>query len=1212
MKRFNYYLISKVILLLVLISFGELRAQDAVFPAGFGLNIKTDYGAKGDGVTDDTQAILTSLELNGGYKFIYFPNGTYLVSDQLISFNRDNNGPQWVGESRDGVIIKLKDGATGFGDPSNPKSVVRTATQSIGSADFFRRDIQNMTIDVGNNIGAIGMEFYSNNVGILQNVKIKGPANAVRGLNLDLHLNGPCLVRNVEVEGFKEGVRTGSLNSVTLENITLKNQSELGMRLGGRSFVRGVTSTNSVTAIRNVGNNPLVDVTLTGGASGNSGIINTSTLFARNISSSGYGKTIENQNGTGVDQNGYVTEWTSHGVKSAWSPSATTSLNLPIKEVPEVAWETDLSNWVNVRDYGATLGNNGDNGPAIQAAIDDAAVNNKTVVYFPDDIYRHFTNIRVHGSVKFLIGGAARIIAKSGARIIVENGSAPVVKFLRLYGHGKEGIQIENASSRKVIIESGGTYIFCTGNGSETYQLNGGGYVDVLDVGASFYGRQLNSENTDQPNNLNDGGTFWVLGLKTEKPATKLETRNGGKTEVIGAFIYQNKDFVPADPLFIVNNAEASFTAVNQYNFRNFHYDKLVEETRGTTTKTYTRADNGGTGFGLYTAYEGVPVAQGCNGTGTGLTGAYYDNISLSGTPVITRTDISIDFNWRKESPGAGLPKNYFSVRWTGQVEACFTETYTFETRTSDGVRLWVDNQLIIDKWIDQSTPTNWTGTIDLVANQKYDIKMEYYEDRNDAVAKLKWGSKSQERSIIQKTQLYPGPTVKNLTIANHSFENGDLTNWIAQGNNKNAVKTGDAGGSGPAAAQDGTHYVWGREAGCGGANPAGVSQFIDVSPYAVDIDGGSTRINMSAWGVGQGAGSDFAQMQIKFYNAVNGGGSVLSNTKSSNKAEAPNIWTEMRLASAIPAGTRSIEVFLFTQRGGGSCTDAGFDNVSASIEGASEPVITITENLSIANFGFENGDLTSWIVEGNNKNAVKTGDAGGSGPNAAEEGTYYVWGREAGCGGANPAGVSQFIDISTYAADIDAGNAKVNMSAWGVGEGTGKDFAQMQIKFFDAINGGGQIGGTQTSNKAEAPNVWTEMTISDVAIPSGTRSVEVFLFTQRGGGSCTDAGFDNVSGTINLSTTQRLATVTQSIKEIAKDEDPEQVIKLFPNPSNGIINILGVSKNATIKVFNTLGSPLLSVRKENVIDLSNQTRGLYFVHITDEGKTMKKMLIVK
>jgi hypothetical protein len=94
-------------------------------------------------------------------------------------------------------------------------------------------------------------------------------------------------------------------------------------------------------------------------------------------------------------------------------------------------------------------------------------------------------------------------------------------------------------------------------------------------------------------------------------------------------------------------------------------------------------------------------------------------------------------------------------VLWTGAVQPQFEETYTFYTTTDDGVRLWVNGQLLVDKWVDQAA-IEWSGTIALHAGQKYPITMEYYENGGAASATLAWSSPSTAKSIVPQSQLYP------------------------------------------------------------------------------------------------------------------------------------------------------------------------------------------------------------------------------------------------------------------------------------------------------------------------------------------------------------------------------------------------------------------------------------------------------------------------
>jgi hypothetical protein len=136
-----------------------------------------------------------------------------------------------------------------------------------------------------------------------------------------------------------------------------------------------------------------------------------------------------------------------------------------------------------------------------------------------------------------------------------------------------------------------------------------------------------------------------------------------------------------------------------------------------------------------------------------GVTGEYFDNVDFTGTQM-TRTDATIDYDWGSFSP-PGIGPNTFSARWSGQVSPRYSETYTFYTTSDDGVRLWVNGQLIINNWTDHA-PTENSGQITLTAEQKYDVRMEYYENGGGAVAKLKWSSVSQPKGIVPQGRLYP------------------------------------------------------------------------------------------------------------------------------------------------------------------------------------------------------------------------------------------------------------------------------------------------------------------------------------------------------------------------------------------------------------------------------------------------------------------------
>jgi glucose/arabinose dehydrogenase len=146
--------------------------------------------------------------------------------------------------------------------------------------------------------------------------------------------------------------------------------------------------------------------------------------------------------------------------------------------------------------------------------------------------------------------------------------------------------------------------------------------------------------------------------------------------------------------------------------------------------------------------------------TGDGLKGEYYDNSDFTNLRV-TRTDARVDFDWGSGSPDRQIGSNTFSVRWTGQVQPLYSQPYTFFTTTDDGVRLFVNNQLVVDNFRNQ-TGNEASGSINLVAGQRYDIRMEYYERNGRARARLGWSSPSQSRQIVPQAQLYSSTTAGN------------------------------------------------------------------------------------------------------------------------------------------------------------------------------------------------------------------------------------------------------------------------------------------------------------------------------------------------------------------------------------------------------------------------------------------------------------------
>ncbi len=133
----------------------------------------------------------------------------------------------------------------------------------------------------------------------------------------------------------------------------------------------------------------------------------------------------------------------------------------------------------------------------------------------------------------------------------------------------------------------------------------------------------------------------------------------------------------------------------------------------------------------------------------------FYDNPDFTGL-LHGRIDANVDFDWGEANPWPGFD-DAFSVRWTGLVRTLgVSGYYTFYANTDDGVRLWVNGQLIIDQWVVQSA-TESSGTSMLDGYHDYTIVMEYFDDGGPAVAQLRWEPPGLPKGLIPAGNLLPG-----------------------------------------------------------------------------------------------------------------------------------------------------------------------------------------------------------------------------------------------------------------------------------------------------------------------------------------------------------------------------------------------------------------------------------------------------------------------
>ncbi|NWF60694.1 MAG: hypothetical protein HXY43_15895 [Fischerella sp.] len=598
--------------------------ENIVFPKNAGVIDVTapKYGAKPNDGKDDTQAIQKALsEFPNQGRIIYLPNGVYDISDTLHwprgkRYSSDYKRTILQGQSRDGVVIRLKNNSPGFQNPTKPRPVISTGfdpkldpnSEDIKAsrvAQRFGNSVRNLTIKLGkNNYGAEGLNFAAHNQGAVRSVKIiSEDRSGTTGLALTHGEVGPLLIEDVEIIGFDSGIRTNTcINSITMQNITVRDQNRVGIFNGGQVIsLEGFNSFNSVRAIIN-GNNPhkgcdlgstltLVNAKLIGHGKAKNipAISSAGFLYARNVVSSGYkGVLANNAVRTKAQVKGSkIEEFTSRPIISQF-PSSSRSLQLPIKPFPKLAWD-DPKKWVSVEKFGAIPNDKKDDTAAFQAAIDSGA----TTVFVPNS--GNFTingSLRIRGKVRRFIGTSGLLDGKG--EILADNGSEPTLIVENFFIPYNSKLKWKNFANRTVVYRSINNLILESNSTGNLFidDVSVIRQVRFLNSAQHVWARQLNPEIRTETNVLNRGAHLWILGMKTEQGKTKIKTTNGGFTELLGGLIYANGTNGLEEPLFHIVNASASFSGVADAYFQKKNSRPLrlwVEETRGLQTKQLTR-----------------------------------------------------------------------------------------------------------------------------------------------------------------------------------------------------------------------------------------------------------------------------------------------------------------------------------------------------------------------------------------------------------------------------------------------------------------------------------------------------------------------------------------------------------------------------------------------------------------------------------------------
>ena len=589
-------------------------AQAKSFPAGFTEDVKA-FGARGDGITDDTAAIQAALVgdrspqaqpdfYSPRPRVVHFPPGTYLVSGTLT----------WLGcalqiqGSGSASVIKLRDAAPGFGDKTQRKPVI--ATQ--GGTYSFKENIWDLTVDTGkSNPGAVGIDWISNNVGSLRNVTVRsGDGQGVAAVDMTRSWPGPALVRDLQTEGFDYGVDIGQPEyGPTFEGLSIRNPRVAALHNNGNILaIRRLLTDGAPLAVDNEGGGGMVlllDSELRNGPAGKPAIANRGLVYLRNVTSTGYANVVT-EKGQAVQGTVVAGEYLT-GKPQQLFPSPQRSLRLPIEEVPSFH-DPDLSRWEKI-DCGYQ---------GCESRIQPALDSGKATVWFPSGVHLiGGQSFRVPKTVRRILGFGSNVndYDALGLTFVVDEDAPEPVLFEQFANR----LKIVHASKRSVVVKSSDLdYTPQPGAGKLLLDDVGMSHL-ALAKGQQVWARQLNIEGPDLHID-NEGASLWIFGLKSEGKGTIARTHGGGYTELLGTLLYPTQTFESTDgPAFINEESSHSLVFGSSSYVENGFYPVLVRESRDGATKETPVTALEGRHMPLFVGYVTPPPGA---GQGSGSPGA--------------------------------------------------------------------------------------------------------------------------------------------------------------------------------------------------------------------------------------------------------------------------------------------------------------------------------------------------------------------------------------------------------------------------------------------------------------------------------------------------------------------------------------------------------------------------------------------------------------
>jgi hypothetical protein len=530
---------------------------------------------------------------------LYFPPGIYRVSDTLtysLKNLKNSLGTEvcWQirmrGAGMDQSVIQLENHAPGFDGP-NPKAVVqfnRSGGSNMGMSNYF----EELTVDTGKeNPSAVGVDFFANNSGAVRNVRVRsGDGQGRAGLMINRGGYSGILLKTVQVEGFDYGLDLGSvIEFVAVEDARLSGQNKAAVHVGRTmASLRRLCTKGAVPALLcdgPGGQTVLVDSTLEG--SGPFAVVRKEgVLYASQVRSVGFDAVVQSSGGKSPGDietvsSGHVLHEFVYPETFSEPGDGKPMPRLAVEETPEFRPLRPNERFCGVKEFGGVGDGVTDDSRAIQKALDSGA----SEILFEPGCYLLNHPVHVPGSVRrinFLFADLASgpaLSAMKGKGAFVVDGSSDEPLFIENlfaweYFRG-EHCFLEHASRRTLVLSDLHTqtlpfYINTVPGGKVFIEnvastagvvpgIEGHGRIPFHFTGQQVWARQLNPER-GEPMVLNDGGSLWVLGFKTEDAGPAFVTRNGGRTELLGGILTSGRKHSTA---FVVENSQLRASAAS-------------------------------------------------------------------------------------------------------------------------------------------------------------------------------------------------------------------------------------------------------------------------------------------------------------------------------------------------------------------------------------------------------------------------------------------------------------------------------------------------------------------------------------------------------------------------------------------------------------------------------------------------------------------------